>query len=350
MTDRDVEALLKEWGTWARETAPPVAVAPARPDRRSRTVIIYLAAAVLVAVLVGAGVIALNATRGRSTNGSVSEQSTAPVPALSCPASIPRETSPRDPWVPARPQGITTADRLVPAQTPATAVICKYTRLVQQAPATRLLGKLDAVAADLHQWGTSEPNAGIGACPDYLARTDNDYYLIGLSYQGGSVWVAAPGNHCTGSGNGDIVAPVNLRADAATAYTTGRWDTDPVATAICTRPSTQAVPDAAAIPPEPTNLTVCATASGTTRAYTYDLTHLNGLQLGATLKPFLDQIAGKDCVRLTTDNSIALVLRYTNAPDVVLVVSHTCANNAPGATSTSTDLALEIREFIIYRL
>jgi hypothetical protein len=70
-------------------------------------------------------------------------------------------------------------------------------------------------------WVPPTPARARRACPDYASITDGDYYLIGLSYPGATVWVAAPGNHCEGSSNGVFFSTANLSVLALSWYKAG---------------------------------------------------------------------------------------------------------------------------------
>ena len=144
------------------------------------------------------------------------------VSSLACPKTVPAGKR-GTPWVPAVPRGLDGSARLVPLRAPARVVICAY--IGPRSPAGKSgsalrTGDLSAVMNDL-AWVPPTPARARRACPDYASITDGDYYLIGLSYPGATVWVAAPGNHCEGSSNGVFFSTANLSVLALSWYKAG---------------------------------------------------------------------------------------------------------------------------------
>ena len=156
------------------------------------------------------------------------------VSAPTCPRTVPAAArGGRDLWVPAVARGFDGAARLVPLQAPARAIVCAY--IGPRSPAGKsgsvlLTGDLSGVMNDL-AWVPPAPAAG--ACTDNLLLTDGDYYLIGLSYLGATVWVAATGNHCGGSSNGVFSSRASLSHQALSWYKAQRWAATPVSNNDC---------------------------------------------------------------------------------------------------------------------
>jgi hypothetical protein len=151
-----------------------------------------------------------------------------PVPPIrSCPAEMPtRIAATGDYWIPQPPKGIDAAKGFVPLDTPTHAVVCAYLPGNHgNLTGTRTLdGDLSTIPADLAWLPPTHPDKQ--PCAAYYALTDGDYYLMALSYPGGTMWVSVPGQHCNGASNGRFIAP-NLRAQTDSAYRTGRWSQPP---------------------------------------------------------------------------------------------------------------------------
>ncbi len=195
---------------------------PTTTHRRRTTWLATAAAA--ACVLVVAVVVAIVRTPGDQSPAAAG-------PAVACPHGYAGQATP---WVPRAPTVADADRRLVPDQTPAHVVVCAYLPDPRQhrqrdtvlTGRTELAGNLVAVRTTL----TWLPERGLGqeqSCPLYLAKTDGDNYLIGLTYRGGTVWVSAPGDHCEGASNGRFDTLVNLLPWASAAYTGGVWVGDP---------------------------------------------------------------------------------------------------------------------------
>lgn len=177
----------------------------------------------LVAVFAAQGCGARPAARGTTRTGPVTGALTARVRALTCPTDY-RATATQAPWVPAKPHGVDASARLAPDETPTTVVVCAYLHRIGTGGLVTgrrvLAGKLGGVRdvlAYVPRSTTSPP------CTAILLGTDGDNFLLGLTYGSGTVWVSAPGNHCSGSGNGSFRAAPNLSSFARAAYLSGRW-------------------------------------------------------------------------------------------------------------------------------
>jgi hypothetical protein len=189
----------------------------------------WLAAAPAAAcVLVVAAVIAIVRPTGDKPAPSLAANPPVPVsPPLACPQRY--ETGPA-PWVPRPPTVADAGHRLVPDRTPAHVVVCAYLARSDEPNGNQTVltgrrelgGDLAAVRTTL-TWLPERVTGQQQPCLDYLAPTDGDNYLIGLSYRGGTVWVSAPGNHCDDASNGPFTTMVNLRPWAAAAIAAGAW-------------------------------------------------------------------------------------------------------------------------------
>jgi hypothetical protein len=154
----------------------------------------------------------------------VAKHPSRPVQAIrSCPADMPtRGAGTSDYWIPQRPKGIDAAKGFIPLDTPTHAVVCAYLHGGHGAlTGTRTLdGDLSTIPAGLAWLPPAHPDQQ--PCAAYYAITDGDYYMMALSYPGGTMWLAIPGQHCDGASNGKFVAH-NLMDYAHAAYRTGRW-------------------------------------------------------------------------------------------------------------------------------
>jgi hypothetical protein len=191
--------------------------------------------------------------------------------ALSCPARYARQA----PWVPAKPAGVDGRSRLVPQQTPSSALICAYAgsnEAKQQAGwvlsgRRSLTGNLAGLAAQLSWQARMLPGqqffcAGVGG------RQTN--YLVGLRYSGGAtVWVAATdeADECVTASNGEFTSTGTIGPAVSKAFASGRWPVRPPV--ACNQPFQdigRLGEDTAMVPAGTTSLTICT--SGRARTFT----------------------------------------------------------------------------------
>lgn len=153
---------------------------------------------------------------------------TVPPSPLSCPETYVGEA----PWAPTKPAGDT--DRLVPQETPDSALVCAYagsnTAKVQSGWALSgqrsLTGGLDALAAELTWQPRKLPDQEI-LCAGVAGPQTN--YLVGLEYGDQTIWVAAsdgPGS-CAGMSNGDFESSSSVGRDATAAFKSRVWPDPP---------------------------------------------------------------------------------------------------------------------------
>jgi hypothetical protein len=257
----------------------------------------------------------------------------APVSALACPKAVPADRPAdrggRDLWVPAAPRGFDASARLVPPQVPARAIVCAY--IGPRSPAGRsgsvpLTGDLSGVMNDL-AWVPPAPT--VGACTTNLSLTDGDYYLIGLSYPGATVWVAATGNHCGGSSNGMFYSRTSLSRQALSSYKAQRWAATPGSNDACRRSGFERLgrlgQQSSMVPGNPISVSVCEVSAADGGKAT-QRTETSGVErftsaLGA-LKTSPDGGACKPDGQPFTDYS--LVFGYAEGPPVNVEVYSSC--------------------------
>jgi hypothetical protein len=168
--------------------------------------------------------------------------------------------------VPAKPAGVDGRSRLVPRDTPSSALICAYrgsNTAKQQAGwalsgQRSLAGGLASLASQL-TWQPHRPRQPI-ACT--LMGGPQTNYLIGLAYPGGAkIWVAATDepNECVAASNGEFTSSGVIGPAVSKAFASGRW---PARTPVSCNRSYQDTgrlgQGAAMVPAGSTSVTICA--------------------------------------------------------------------------------------------
>lgn len=124
-------------------------------------------------------------------------------------------------WVPAAPTADGARRRVVPAEIPRSAVLCKYAGAApSRLEGAKDLGGVELIADDLNlPLETDRPR---GTCQLYRPAAP---YLLRLDYPSGVVWVTtlAEGNMCAEVTNGAATSPLHISGDFAAAYGAGRW-------------------------------------------------------------------------------------------------------------------------------
>lgn len=302
-------------------------VLPSQHTRHTRWVLPAVAAAAVIAV--SGAVVAI-----AHLNGSPTASQKSPAPAhhsaasntsADCPAQY--DTAASDPWVPDGPEGVDAASRMVPDETPTSVRVCAYLHGDDGALTgdRALQGDLDAVTQTL-TWLPRGTNSF--PCAAYLAVTDGDNYLIGLSYADGRVWVAAPGNHCDGASNGEFRTTMNLMAFADAAYTSGRWDPNagqPAHPSPCSMSDAGRLgQDQTFVPDAPRGLTICAGPDGQDEIGS----NFNPAPFAAVLNHLTTtaDTGAYDCAQAggTPRNVYNLRFSYLEGPDVVVQILDGC--------------------------
>lgn len=183
-------------------------------------------------------------------------------PVLDCPATV-AAPSHTDYWLPPpRPDALDVSDRLVPTAAPVHAVVCAYLHPdAGRLTGSRVVDRGLAVLAGTLAW-LPPGDATAQACPAEAGGAGLDYYLIGLSYPTGTMWVAAPGD-CVGSSNGRFKTRVHVASDAIAAYRTGGWTqpAEPLMNGCPVSPG-RLGQEHAMVPGAPVSVLVCATSGG----------------------------------------------------------------------------------------
>ena len=252
------------------------------------------------------------------------------VSALACPKTVPAAArGGRDLSVPAVPRGFDGAARLVPLQAPARAIVCAY--IEPRSPAGKsgsvlLAGDLSGVMNDL-AWVPPAP--AVGACTDNLLLTDGDYYLIGLSYPGATVWVAATGNHCGGSSNGVFSSRASLSSQALSWYKAQRWAATPVSDNACKRSGLfgRLGQQGSMVPGHPISVSVCEVGAAdggkaTQRTETSVVERFTSALGALRTSPTTGATACKQDKQIFTD--YILLFGYAEGPPVNVDVNPSC--------------------------
>lgn len=272
------------------------------------------------------------------------------VSVLACPKTVPagRQNTPR---VPAVPRGLDAAARLVPLRVPARAIVCAYIAPISPAGksgSVLLTGDLSGVMNDL-AWIPPAPTLAM-ACPSYLSVTDGDYYLIGLSYPGATVWVAAPGNHCQGSSNGVFSSTANLSRQALSWYKAQHWVATPGSDDAC-EPSGfgRFGQQSSMVPGHPVSVSVCE-ASAVGRKATQRIENSGVDRLAKTLNALRTSPLKGTCERsgqpLTEYN---LLFGYAQGPPVNVSLLRSCTpaiNNGSLQANDPTTVLPLIQELL----
>jgi hypothetical protein len=306
-------------------------------------------AATAACVLVIAGVVAI--VRPTSDKAAPSPAANAPVSsALACPQRYEWKATP---WVPGPPTVAGAASRLVPNRTPAHVVVCAYLPHPGTQDGTRpaltgrteLRGDLAAVRTTL-TWLPERVTGQQQPCPTYIARTDGENYLIGLSYRGGTVWVSAPGNHCELASNGPFTTMLNLRPWAAAAYSSGVWVLDPP------RPDRPRDPDpcdmtlgrlgqdSAMVPTGATSVQICvALGSGPHAGYRTVTNSGAASPLARVLNRLPTRVSTSACVSrgLLRHEPYDLLFRYADGPPVHVRVDAQCRPSIDNGSLQAVD-------------
>jgi hypothetical protein len=255
---------------------------------------------------------------------------------------------------------------LVPAQAPDTAVLCRYDVTTnadfapptagQTPPAPRtppypltgsraLTSDLQRLAADL--------SVVIGGStlvrPCRMMAGPSSFYLLGLTYGSGRVWVALEQevNRCTGATNGEFTTPAYLGDVVAKAYDSGAWTGWAAPETSCVAPVLgRTGSDKELVPGEPSVLTVCEHAVKPDQPVSSDSTppapRVRVLR-GSEMEPVLRSLralstsarsAAVECPQQGPDLSYEVVASYAAGPAVRIAV-------APGCTPAVTTDTLQ---------
>jgi hypothetical protein len=259
---------------------------------------------------------------------------------LSCPREVPGPGS----WVPHVPRGVDAANRLVPADTPLSAVVCAFDSVdtsgaVLPAPLrgrAELTSGLRDLARDL-AWVAGAAHGPPDFCSGGGPSTT---YLLGLTYVRGTVWVSASdGTGCIRTSNGAFDTMRGLGPQMAAALDAGRWtglESPPSAQGDCPavgwgRHGQESV----LVPPSPTSLTVCrAVADGSSAAVTR-----YGAERAAAVAKALNGLPN-DEGRLSDqeEDELELHFHYEEGPDVQVRVR----GKAPASAGNGTVVAKDV--------
>lgn len=313
-----------------KHEAPTADELPELPvARRYRRWLPIAAAAAVVGVVVGVAVAVAENTSRPDSAASTRAPTSAPAP-LTCPAQYGKDAD--TPWVPTKPAGVNGSHRLVPPTTPTSVVICGWTNSTNgnhfysrlHRTTRTLAGSLAPVAELLTN---ALPRANPYPCTANLAVTDDEKFLIGLTYGTATVWVSAPGNHCAGATNGVFSTSSNLNRYARLALQSGHWPLDPTGKPPA-EDSCRAIgvgrfgQQSTMVPGDPTSLVICAddTTRGTVRKS--GVTELvDALNRAAPTRPSTHECQPQNGAQ---PHDYRLRFRYPSGPDATVTVSPAC--------------------------
>ncbi|MDT4935424.1 MAG: hypothetical protein QOK11_3316 [Pseudonocardiales bacterium] len=222
--EKQLREVMRSHDQFAPSTASFRFSTPTQPrlTRHARTSWVASSAAAVCVLLVAVGVWVSRQDHHESGTASGKTTVEPSLPLASCPGEFGPFTDAVALALPQPATGFAASERLVPNQTPTRAVLCSYLHTSHGAltglrTMTAGLSKLGAELASLPRTRVEDQ-----PCATYATATDFDTYLLGLSYPKARVWIAIPGNHCSGASNGSIEV-INLRIDAEAAYRTGAW-------------------------------------------------------------------------------------------------------------------------------
>ena len=291
-------------------------------------------AAAACVVLLLAAALAVHGLRHRSG------QSAAVSPALACPASSGGLT----PKVPHEPQGVNGSDRLVPDQTPTSAVICAWTG--QNTNPSNftftgrrvLTGSLAAITAQL-RWAP-QTNPGVGGLNDEVGGTQIDY-LVGLRYRSAIVWVATATepNDVIGATNGRFASAYGFGPTAAASLRTGRWTPTNRSTerdSGCDAPDVGRFgQESRMVPAGATSVTLCQTSAAPPKPRVTEKAGFSPFVAALNALPTHNGGSGGECSK-SPPIFYRLIFRYPQGPAVIVDVSPGC-RPAVGNNSLASD-------------
>jgi hypothetical protein len=318
----DMVALLRSLPPDLVAPADRVAQVRARMVSRRRRVAVAVTVLAVVAVTVPLSVL----LAGRTTPAGPTPAG----PPLTCPSMRleAAPSAPDRPQVPELPRGVDGHDRLVPPQPPTGALVCAYRANLDQdgrdlTGSRQLSGGLDRLTADLTLLA---PDSGDRACT--LIKGPSSNYLLGLTYDGGTLWVSATDdpNHCTPATNGQFSAANDISKAIAASYDAGTW-TQPVSSSDpqpCRQePVGRLGQDTALVPPGAVSVEICTgPESGRQRSVTVTSGFTS---LVDALNDLPTRHSGWHCI--VVDSSIAsyvLQFRYAEGPSVIVNVLGGC--------------------------
>ena len=257
-------------------------------------------------------------------------------------------------WVPAPPSGVDGTSRLVPAQPPASAILCQY-RLGVGAKGVlsgqRQLTGLADLAADLHWLPRKLPGQQHGCSA--VGSTFVDNYLLGLHYPGGgTLWVSTQHepNECVDTSNGRFKTQTYLGQQAANAYASGVWHNDGSGGGLGPDPCVgssrgRAGQEKTLVPGTPVSVQVCQEPGpGTVAHPTWLITGGFG-----ALVDSLDSAPTKEsnwmasCPDAGPSQLYELIFHYSVGPDVKVRVQGGCTPGVDNDSLTTDDASAAIQ-------
>jgi hypothetical protein len=339
MTDHDDEAPSEADLLRSLEQASP-------PRRRRGGWYVPFAVAVAVAVVVLGSVSVGRLLAGHQQKPVLFSRGTAAAARLTCPAKYAQQA----PWVPAQPSGVDGRTRLVPQQTPRSALICGYdgSNGARQQAGWALSGQrsLTGNLAGLARQLSWQPRQVLGhevICAGVGGPQTN--YLVGLTYPGGAtIWVAATDDarECVAASNGEFTSDSLIGHQVSEAFASGRWPARPPVS--CQGATGRLGQDMAMVPAGTSSLTICTLKAQ--HALKADRTITSGYR---ALVQALDRLPTRLSTHLCSGSPspgsyYVLLFSYPEGPPVRVAVTVGCRpaidNNGVQAESASTVLPI----------
>jgi hypothetical protein len=328
MTD-DVLALLRSLPPDLADPADRLQRVKARVADRRRRLAVAMTVVAVVAVVVPLAVL----------------RAGGPAPAAT-PLTCPQTYGGSPPWVPDLPRGVDGQSRLVPPEPPVRAMVCAFLGTTgdsvqdqrdgwKLSGSRELGGSLNLLAADLTHVArltTDRACATVGG--------PNDNYLLGLTYNSGTLWVSAT-EHPSGCGpvsNGQFIALNAIAPAVAASYAAGTWTQPPPRDGPCTGQTMGRLgQEADMVPPGAVSVEIC---EGTRHLVL--TTGFTGLVDALNRPP--TQVSASGCTLVATPGAqFGLLFHYTEGPSVSVIVTVGCQpaimNGSLGADDAATVIA-----------
>jgi hypothetical protein len=340
MSDPTEDRIRADAQAWQRTRSAPPSLDRAMNVilHRRRTPQRWLLVAACVAVVASAALVP-TALRSHHSPHQVAAATRSPAAsALSCPSSF---TASSPGAVPASGGSVDAANRMVPQQAVRSAVVCSYgvsSALAGSHPVTGNLAGLTETLTWLPEL------TGNGSTMGAVAASTN--YLVGLSYQGGTLWVASTdiSTSAVHTSNGVFSSPANLSPQFASLYASGTWPASTPTSATSCDPAGfgRLGQESSLVPAGASSVSICSGTPG--QLSTPVQRSVRDSSVGALMSQ-LGRLStgGPTLVSCTTGQPATqyqLAFHYSNGPAVSVTVDPGCSPYVRnGSLSSSSPVA-----------